>query len=105
MKFNIQGIVHSPAMDQFQADWIGLTIKENEIILGVGKISKAQMLVINIFCGNDKPYEKADDMVITTIGGAQPEMEALFRARGRALAQLFQDQLGVAKSCISDPAP
>ena len=95
MKFEPQGVNRgSRGLDVFQTDWIGLTIEENRMILGEAKISPAQLLVINCFCGNDKAYTDTDDMVIGTIGPAQAELEALFRARGRALAQLFQEHTG-----------
>lgn len=90
MKFDMQGIEQGPMLDQFKSDWIDATIHENQIILEDARISQAQLLVINLFCGNDKAYEKADDMIITTNGSAQHELEALFRARGRALAGLLQ---------------
>lgn len=93
MKFDIQGVTHGSQLEQFQTDWVGLTIEENSVILGDARISQAQLLAINVFCGNDKAYQKADEMTITSIGPAQSEMEALFRARGRALAMFFQEKM------------
>ena len=90
MKFEMRGIEQGPMLDQFKSDWIDATVHENKIILDDARISPAQVLVINLFCGNDKAYEKADDLTITTFGAAQHELEALFRARGRALAGLLQ---------------
>lgn len=92
MKLDIQGLTHgSSRLEQFQTDWIGLTIEENSMIFNFAQISSAQLLVINVFCGNGVAYEKADDLTIATLGPAQAELEALFRARGRALAMFFQD--------------
>lgn len=94
MKLDIQGITHgSSRLEQFQTDWTGLTIEENGMIFGTAQISTAQLLVINVFCGNAIAYEKADDMTIATLGPAQAELESLFRARGRALAMFFQDSM------------
>jgi hypothetical protein len=93
MKFDIAGVEPGKELEQFQTDWVGLTIEENSMILGVGQISRAQLLVINLYCGNDKAYRDPDNCVITTIGPAQSELEALFRARGRALAMFFQERI------------
>ncbi len=93
MKFNIKGIKQGPELERFKDNWIRFTIHENKIILDDAKISPVQLLVINMFCGNDKGYEKADDMSIHTFGAAQGELEALFRARGRALAAMFEAEI------------
>ena len=92
MKFSVHGVDQGPGLDQFKAEWIAATIHENHIIMGAGekRISSAQLLVINLFCNNDEGYARADDMTITSNGPCQAELEALFRARGRALTGLFQ---------------
>jgi len=93
MKFEIKGIAQGPGLEKFKKNWIENTVHENGIMLGKCKISTAQLLVINMFCGHDKAYEKTDDMVISTYEAAQGELEALFRGRGRALATLFQEEI------------
>lgn len=95
MKFNIKGITQGPGLERFKKDWICFTIQENKMILDDAKISPVQLLVINMFCGHDKGYECTDDMSVSTFGAAQGELEALFRARGRALAAMFEAEINI----------
>lgn len=90
MKFDMNGIREGADVDKFQSDWIAFTSQENKFLLNDGRVSSSQLLVIHMYCGNIQQYEKSEFMAISSNGPAQTELEALIRARGRALAVLIQ---------------
>ncbi len=90
MKFEIKGLTRGSQLDKFRSNWVDFTAHENKILMDDGRVSPAQLLMINVFCGFNEGYQGADTMTISTNGPAQYELEALFRARGRALAALMQ---------------
>ncbi len=92
MKFEAKGLRKGPDLDEFRNNWVKFTSQENGMILKDSRVSSAQLLVINLFCGADEAYagKSGSELVLSTNGPAQGELEALFRGRGRALAFLLQ---------------
>lgn len=86
MKFAMKGLVKGQKLETFHQEWFRFTAHENRILFGRDFVSPAQVLVMDLFCGVDEPYENSGEMVISTTEPAQAELEALIRARGRALA-------------------
>ena len=86
MNFAIKGIEKGPKMAAFHREWFAFTAHENMTMFRKDFVSPAQVLVIDLFCGEDEPYENSGEMTIWSNEPAQAELEALFRARGRALA-------------------
>lgn len=78
----------------FRALWATYTEAENEYLAGrVAAVSSAQRFVIDLFTGNDAPYVE-DGMTpgereLEAVLPAQMELEALFRGRSRALAEML----------------
>ncbi len=96
MKFDIKGIDPShPDVQAFREEWIQLTRDENGLLSGGRYMSGLQKMVIDLCCGYDSPYMLINptsfgEMVISSDYPPQQEMEALFRARNRALANALQ---------------
>lgn len=93
MRFKINGLIDGPELDEFRGLWKSMTTEENNYLRGDEKhhnISTAQQLVVDLYTGNERPYlDAAADREIIAMLPAQMEMEALFRARSRALAEML----------------
>lgn len=100
MRFDIKGIEPShPDVERFRKDWLGLIIEENHLINGPedsGELSTGQLFIVNLCTGRDGDYRDSapfkvneDEHVITMVRPPQAEMEAIFRARNRALANFL----------------
>ena len=92
MKFDIQDVQAGEELTEFRNEWIGLTLEENKILSGKEFISTAQMLVINLYCQNMAPYRTDNPdatLMFESVAPGQMELEALNRARNRALAKFF----------------
>lgn len=95
MIFKINGIVKGPELDEFRALWTEYTELENGYLTSKARCeaSSAQLFVIDLFTGYDEPYVEDNlceaDHLLETILPAQMELEALLRARARALAEML----------------
>ena len=95
MIFKINGIAKGPELDAFRNLWADYTEAENGYLTGqvTRGVSSAQQFVIDLFTGDDGPYVEDDmnqaDRELETVLPAQMELEALFRARSRALAEML----------------
>ncbi len=100
IRFDIQGV--SPGakteFQDFKTKWAEYTSHENRMMGNSRKVSTAQFFVMDLFCGLDEmyvgfPQDTGDSpevwLTLSTISPPQVELEALFRARNRALAELF----------------
>ncbi len=94
MKFEPKGIFVGPELDEFRNIWEKYTGEESAVLSGtnVSTVSGMQLIVIHMFTGCNKHTEDTmcENSVIATDLPAQMELEALFRARSRALAYMFQ---------------
>ncbi len=86
MKTNMTGMdPDAPEMKQFREEWIKFTGQENQYLSGqeIG-ISSAQLATIHLWTGASVPVTIENKL------DPQAELEAVFRARSRALAAAFQ---------------
>ena len=91
MKFEPVGVIQGEAMDKFRDLWIIFTGQENGYLSKVFKdVSPMQRMIIDMTTGKSEPYANSEDMVIVGQLPAQMEVEALVRARSRALAVMLQ---------------
>lgn len=107
MKFNITGVPLGDQNNEFRTLWIQHTMVENQHLYkhshraalrhqDVYRLSTAQMLVIDIYTGNEEPYGEDEDLWghdVEVELGVNLELEALFRARGTALAEMLSRRL------------
>ncbi len=97
MIFKINGILKGPELDAFRILWTDYTEAENEYLTNGGndKVSSAQQFVIDLFTGHEGPYTSVPvnmnqaETELEAVLPAQMELEALFRARSRALAGML----------------
>lgn len=80
---------------EFREIWLEKIAEENKYLSGKEtNVSGLQSIVVRMFTGQDMPVDDEGEPP-TTIGGtlpAQMELEALFRARSYALAQVLQNR-------------
>lgn len=96
MRFEIRDIIKDKELDDFRALWIEILAHENFVVMPDVYCarymvpSSMQLFIIDAFCGKDEDYKNSNEIILLTKGPAQAEFEALMRARGRALAAMFQ---------------
>ncbi len=91
MIFQPVGVVQSETMTKFRDLWVIFTGQENAYLSKIFKdVSPMQHMIINMTTGKFEPYKDSDDLVIAGQLPVQMELEALFRARSRAMAVMFQ---------------
>ena len=92
MIFDIQDVQAGEELTEFRNEWTRLTLEENKILSGKEFLSTAQMFVINLYCQNAAPYQTDNPdatYMFESVAPGQMELEALNRARNRALAKFF----------------
>lgn len=87
----------SPLTKRFRERWIELVGEENEYLSRKAQIktknaSPMQVFVVNTFTGLQPPNEEGVEEVLVGVLPAQMELEAIFRARSRALAEALGPQ-------------
>lgn len=98
MKFEIKGVKEGPGLQRFYHNWVQMLMRENEYFFGKPYISTYQRMIVDISCGRTTLYEGEDNVSktyeIKSDNDAQAEFEALVRAKNRAMAALFVENMG-----------
>ncbi len=91
MRFDPKGIVRDETTQEFHTQWTLFTQEENGYLSGgkVLTISAMQQMTVDMYTGYDTNYHDAPDVVSGSMP-SQMELEAVFRARSRALAVMIQ---------------
>ena len=97
MQFDLMAVdAKDPHMVKFRERWKELTKIENGNLDpgNPNHLSPAQELTIDLFTGNDAPYQDvgAED-VIVGFKVPQLELESLFRGRNQVLAEMIQGEM------------
>jgi hypothetical protein len=89
VRANVPGVDSDhPMLHEFRNRWLKFTAEENFLLgakPGDSGLSELQSIVIDLYCGQ---HIVCSSMPTAKLLG-QVELEALFRARGRALAEMF----------------
>lgn len=99
MKFRMKGLEPTNKdLRDFRARWLEFIGQEN-IALNNGGIcatSSAQEFLVNLFCGQHDRYpENQDEIILSSIMPPQQELEAVFRARNRVLAEMITNNMDI----------